>query len=109
MDSNIQTFGVNSSSHVKGVVRTTIPPGATRDVSLSRNLYGFGKRQTKLAARTHPNCPRSEGRLQASPHWKDTLLLSYKNKILGNAMERFQGILYTVLTLVIGEGVWKEA
>ena len=61
------TFGVNSSIQELGDVITKVPPGATRDGNLSRNWYGLGRRQTKFAARTQPNCPKSDGKLQASP------------------------------------------
>jgi len=61
------TFGVNSSIQELGDVITKVPPGATRDGNLSRNWYGLGRRQTKFAARTQPNCPKSVGKLQASP------------------------------------------
>ena len=61
------TFGVNSSIQELGDVMTKVPPGATRDGNLSRNWYGLGRRQTKFAARTQPNCPKSVGKLQASP------------------------------------------
>ena len=61
------TFGVNSSIQELGDVMTKVPPGATRDGNFSRNWYGLGRRQTKFAARTQPNCPKSVGKLQASP------------------------------------------
>ena len=75
--SNVLTFGVNSGRNVYGDVMTSTPPGASKLLNRSKNACGVCKRQIRFAARTHPNCPKSNGKLQASPTLKSALLRSW--------------------------------